>query len=354
VRDYSSDSPRRAAALGFTLVELLIVITIIGVLMSLLIPAVNMAREAARRAECLNNIRQIGQGAIMYEQSKGYFMGRNFAYPRASATPINSAWTIAMLPYVGRNDVYDQWPTMWTEILTAGPSGSQAPYIELFVCPSDAEATTMQTSLPISFAVNAGRPDFVSGSNPIDFQENGIFHHNYYEQTNSRKPTRVSLSFLSKHDGTSNTILLAEKLSADMAQNNTFASWVLPGGGGVDGTELTDAIVWMRTQAVPEFPISQWLEMLASNAVAIQESSPSANVKVKMRPSSNHPGGFNTVFADGSAKFISDQVSYRVYTLLMTPYGKKTKEPGTGVPTANGPGAPAPWVGGILNEADLN
>jgi prepilin-type N-terminal cleavage/methylation domain-containing protein len=112
---------------AFTLVELLVTISIIGILMALLIPAVQSAREAARRTQCQNNLRQLGIGFYDYETSKGYFpRGYSFALP-------SSTFVAALLPHLGRNDLGYDMDRDWRD-----PVNRQAIQIELeiLICPS--------------------------------------------------------------------------------------------------------------------------------------------------------------------------------------------------------------------------
>lgn len=352
------------ATAGFTLVEMLVVITLIGILMGLLLPAVNMARGRARQTQCANNLKNLGLATLQFESSKGRFPGRNFRYPMPTALAgyENTGWPVALLRYIGRTDVYERWPEIMANTFSKKnikDPGLVPPYIDVMVCPSDIDAVGLvdnPLSRPISYAVNAGRPDIDNNKLPIDFRENGIFHNRYFEQFNSRTPTTVSLSYLSKHDGTTNTILIAEKLSFPRVPDldpNAISNWNHWGGGNpIDGTEFNNAIIWYRTQGVPEFPMNQLLNQAGVLQPSIVDQG-TAQQKRFMRPSSNHAGGFNVTFADNSTKFLNEELSYRVYVLLMTPYGKKAKEPGTDGQGNNLTINRAPWVGSILNEADL-
>jgi len=349
---------------------MLVVITLIGILMGLLLPAVNMARARARQTQCANNIRQLALAAVQFESSKGRFPGRNYAVPVAG-TPvgINTPWPVALLRFLGRSDVHDEWTHIysWLTKNTSDSLAQQPPYIEVMVCPSDVDATAIvedPRERPISYAVNAGRPDNQQKQFPVDYRENGIFHNQFFEKVTGRTPTTVSLSYVAKHDGASNTILMAEKLAVDRVPGSpgisTWPAWIdgsLSNAqlAAFQGTELNDAIIWYRTKNFPEFPLNQLVNQAGVLQPPLAEPSDSAEQKRLMRPSSNHAGGFNVAFADGSTKFLSEDISYRVYVLLMTPYGKKAKEPGTNGQGNNLTSLPnqAPWVGAILNESDL-
>ena len=94
---------------AFTLVELLVVITIIGMLMALLLPAVQAARESARKCQCMNNQKQVSLASLNFEAVNGEFPGyRNDLWP---ADPPNStaSWVVMLFPYLERNKVWDAW-----------------------------------------------------------------------------------------------------------------------------------------------------------------------------------------------------------------------------------------------------
>lgn len=94
---------------GFTLVELLVVTAIIGVLVALLLPAVQAAREAARRIKCANNLKQLGIGLHNYESSLGMLPWGN-AYPRIAGA---LSWIACLLPFIERQPHYDAFKTPW-------------------------------------------------------------------------------------------------------------------------------------------------------------------------------------------------------------------------------------------------
>ncbi len=131
---------------GFTLIELLIVIAIIGVLVQMLLPAVQMAREAARRTQCINQLRQMGIALQLHHDSKGHFPASSDVSPAkgvvrknddcCKTAPSKTGWTIEMLPYLGQQAVYD----LFDPDVTIGHENNfvfRNTNLPEFTCPSD-------------------------------------------------------------------------------------------------------------------------------------------------------------------------------------------------------------------------
>jgi prepilin-type N-terminal cleavage/methylation domain-containing protein len=136
---------------GFTLVELLVVITIIAVLMGLLLPAIQGAREGSRRTVCQNNLYQLAFAAIRHNEQNGFLPGWRNSGP---ATSGSSGWPIMLMPFIERNDVYR---TVGTNGTTSIPV-----YIATFVCPSSPPDS--QTGATIAYVGNRGGISSAGGS----------------------------------------------------------------------------------------------------------------------------------------------------------------------------------------------
>ena len=132
--------------MGFTLVELLVVITIIGILIALLLPAVQSAREAARRIQCGNNLKQLALAVLNYEAAFGCFPpgAINESFPCGKP---RTAWTVHLYPFLEQQNVYDRFDfcaapgcggAVWTNpINSQGIDPPTAAVISGLLCPSD-------------------------------------------------------------------------------------------------------------------------------------------------------------------------------------------------------------------------
>ena len=312
---------------GFTIVELLVVITIIGLLMALLLPAINVARATAKQAQCLNQVRQIGVGTINFTSKKEYFPGylsemRTDA--RSGETRLVS-WFTQLLPYLERNDLYDA-----IQKGVDGPPGTFASdtYLDLAVCPSDLPDTTNQPYL--SYAINMGvwdpdvRATLGDGSGWRDEKANGISHNlagliGRYEPLYGGNPNankaaknkikrqitvrQVSPSYVSSNDGSTTTVMIAENVDAGF----WFTTDALPVDQGQYG------VVWTH-------PVDSQLRINENQGFGSE-----TNVEPKFaRPSSEHNGIVVVGFCDGHAEQLGEQIDRQVYARLLTPNGKES------------------------------
>ena len=289
-------TPRRHSP-GFTLVELLVVIAIIGMLVGLLLPAIDYAREQARKAQCMNSQRQVAQGMIQFETTKGYFPGR-LNYPISGNTSVRTTWAGMAMPYISRGDI-------WEAIIGTGlPSSGN---VGTMICPSDA-GKLASTNWPTSFVANAGVPDnsSISAAWPsTDIPPNGTCHDLTAGTFQSSPTPKVSMEYVQLHDGVATTMLL---------------------------TENVDATSWATFNEWPDCTILWALAAGPADMIINQPVDTSANYKIA-RPSSNHSGGVNVVFCDGHAIFLRQDIPYSVFVQLLTPWGTQSRR-GTTQPNA--------------------
>jgi prepilin-type N-terminal cleavage/methylation domain-containing protein len=294
---------------AFTVVELLVVIAIIGVLMALLLPAVNYAREMARKATCSNNIRQFGLAAQSFESAKGY-MPASRSYPPNLAKPASytntanaQSWVHPLLPYLEREDLY-----ALIESLPAngslGSLGFQNATIKLVHCPSDVSEYGGSNPNRCSYAVNGGR---VNGSPnvtlPLDWPENGMFDDRLKGTSDQFRIFQTSKSDLARGDGASNTLAYVE--------NSDATGW------NVADNEFDVAVVWQPPGASPQ-----------TNPIGKNRRNQNEPMSwAYARPISFHTSGFNACFGDASVRYLSDSIDYAVYAQLMTSNGRNIKDP---------------------------
>ncbi len=160
---------------GLTLIEVLIVISIIGMLAALTMPAVNAIRETGRRAVCLHKMRELGLAVQQYENHHRHYPGWRHFFTVADM-PHATSWTVLTLPYLQRGDIYRSFQEQGS---TAENTVSLR---ELLICPSDFQKM-LTTGPSTSFIGNTGRVDRFDLAElndlPPDSRTNGVFMHIY-------------------------------------------------------------------------------------------------------------------------------------------------------------------------------
>lgn len=249
---------------AFTLVELLVVIAIIGVLVALLLPAVQAAREAARRSQCTNNLKQLAL-AVHNHHDTYRFIPPQYYYIQAPAHARGDWGALArLLPNFEQNALFDTLnPGDFLGDIPPVNATTQTA-IETLLCPSDPTPGTTN-----AYANNYGKSNYM-----ISHQAASLY------TSNNGTVTETKVNFASITDGTSNTILFGER---DMKHNAAGGVWI----GRVVGK--TDAITIGRGD-IP-------MNTLCPNP----NSDPNCN---RHTWSSMHPGGCNFAFADGAVRFL--------------------------------------------------
>jgi prepilin-type N-terminal cleavage/methylation domain-containing protein len=334
--------------LGFTLVELLVVIAIIGVLVALLLPAVQSAREAARRSQCSNNLKQLGLALLHYHDTFKVFPPRRGGtagggnttrfdgnYDRLSAF-------VVLLPFYEQKNLYDQIAagnvrdTNGNLIWTGGPApwynnNNWQPWrtqVQLILCPSDKITPTPTSHAHNSYAFSVG--DTLGG----DVDISGVRVHLNHPSRQFRgmfggSQRCLGINFLT--DGSSNTIAMSERttegwynarqangepvatatvLNMPSVLSNPASCLAQARGNEYVGVRVKSKFgsIWCDGQA----EIVAFNTVLAPNSpscLTANADSTADSPGAVLSASSNHPGGVTGLFADASVRFVNQNIN---------------------------------------------
>lgn len=272
------------ARTGFTLVELLVVIAIIGVLIGMLLPAVQMVREAARRTDCSNRLRQISLGLQNYESSRRK-LPPGITAP--TATPwASTTWLTQILPFVEQRAVWDQATIDYQSIPIpfAGHLGLQT-VVPTFGCPSDPNSGRLQWTHQNRLV---GTTDYL-GVNGTDYhQEDGVF----YQDSATRLGDVL--------DGLSQTLMIGERPpSADFWYGWWYA------GHGQFGSGSPDMLLGVReVNDPPPSGVTSYLESCPAGPYEYGPGQIDQQCDA-LHFWSFHPGGGHFALCDGSVHFLA-------------------------------------------------
>ena len=347
---------RRSTRNGFTLVELLVVIAIIGTLVGLLLPAVQSAREAARRSQCTNSLKQLSTALAIRETSTRDLPGYINKLGITGSTLIARApWVVMTLPQLEQAQAFELWSTGQAYDAQGRPNPNAIPALEVLVCPSNPPA---QIGVPnLSYVVNAGwRDNWNRGSGAAAYKSfenpaNGIF----FDRTRTADlPTGVSwksgtqdprdasqpnqdvpdismtIAYIqAKGDGTTKTMMLTESMASLFWAYNTESdyndendasfhfgfNWVQP--DQIVGAAGENKLRINGSKATPTYVDFKEMRELVEKPERSVDT-PENPVPRPGMPSSNHAGGVNVAFVAGQVVFVSDQIDPFVYAQLMT------------------------------------
>ncbi len=326
---YKRTKKKKSCRFAFTLVELLVVIAIIGILIALLLPAVQAAREAARRMQCTNNLKQLGLGIHNYHDVMGSFPPGNFGNLNSTVNWGVISYCPTLLPFCEQTARWDDYVAYGKQNLgghfpwsqTACPAVSQGtiPYMN---CPSDpnVKTTSLNGMLRNSYCGSLGDTLYMSG-------ERDINNRGFFAGGCAYFGTVVWMKMASILDGTSNTIALSEmcnamsnsgkKVKGNWPQNAMTTSdppSVCSGRRSTTDQSLFDSSLSVRGT---ESRGCQWTN--ASRGVnyfqtVLPPNAPSCSYGLYgssqglWTVSSYHSGGVNSLYVDGSVHFISETV----------------------------------------------
>lgn len=312
---------------GFTLVELLVVIAVIGILVALLLPAVQAAREAARRTHCANNLKQLTVAAQNYHDTRGSFPPAFILVPKSNGSFAGGTtlW-VELFPYLEEHNLQWAWDySDYRNNLRGGRNATSAHVIQVLLCPSHlrlenpVDWTKRSQHWPhlawadgfyaaSHYGGNGGTLPFNLFSDP---SEDGVFF----------QSSRVRLADIT--DGTSNTFLFGERSQEDpeydrltaafdpgfgLVKSGTWA-WAGDRAGSCAKNLLgTPVPINYRVPPLPNAGNRLWL-MFRNSAFG-----------------SDHPGGATFAFADGSVRFIADDLPLKQLQALSTRAGEEVTE----------------------------
>ena len=346
---------------GFTLIELLVVISIIAVLIALLLPAVQSAREAARRAQCSNNLKQLGLAVHNYATSFNVIPAMTM-YPGGQSAMSGGwgpSWLIAILPQIEQGNLYAAYNFSAPAVVTGGsPSGLENTtvtynQIATLLCPSESSVNRPAFTATTNYVGNYGGPGQISvysGTIVPVGDPNG---------TPLGKLGPVTMEAV--RDGLSNTALFSEALHGLQGSPTVYPGrsadskrGVFPGpAGGGAGAGAAAAVAFAQAcQNLSAGTVSNNSGNLGNDAYAtypwhvgmvnynhvgppnsshcMDASDSTAGLPLvyvgysgSAPPTSNHPGGVQMAMADGSVRFIKDSINQQTWWAIGTRFGKE-------------------------------
>lgn len=346
---------------GMTLVELLVVISIIGLLAAVLLPAIQQAREAARRMQCTSHLRQIGIGLLSYETSFRQFPAASTGPGRLHGSACSTgfySWQSALLPYLEQQAVFDaidfdvnmadhcEFDAMENGRIGRTHPNARAASVQLpvFICPSDPNtfpSEIMGESLPGagSYTGNLGWPPYstgIRGERSAPSGDNGFFSYwSEFQPTAFLKGTTRTSDFF---DGLSNTIAATERLinpaqpfnDPSIIRDQRLVSYcamgystIRPLSGYLDCTSTHMFVDPIYSLPLGHAWISGWAPVGNSYLHVLQPNKPNCHLMGGeglgghlASPSSQHNSGVHVVFGDGRVVFQSDVIETEAWWYL--------------------------------------
>lgn len=360
---------------GFTLIELLVVIAIIAVLIALLLPAVQSAREAARRAQCTNNLKQLGLAVHNYHSTynslpaETMWMGATYGSQGGGGSwGWNASWPVCLLPNLEQTPMYNAYNSGWAPDQVQNSTISNS-VISVFLCPSENQKTRPNYPwAPMNYHGNQGGPGIIR-------HWSGTFETPFTCSTTNQVPINgwpvgtcwwgadSNLAFFGLEgvtDGSSNTALFSEKLMGVSTQDpqpfvsspNAKRAIFLDPPNGNPGYNLGNVQIAIQnvkacqslpgtmqgnTSWLPGFSwtlgypwhgvVNRYSHYNTPNSLTCLFSGETTGSGLwggaagLVTPTSNHPGGVNVCFTDGSVRFVKDSVSYQSWWAIGTRNG---------------------------------
>ena len=298
---------------GFTLIELLVVIAIIAILIALLLPAVQQAREAARRTQCKNHLKQLGLAFHNYHDAHNLFP-YGWQGEVSGATHRRDCWYQRILPYCDQAAFSNQYEKDTTAYVHQIPKSLAGTVVGMFMCPSDPSTPAWggggsDNGFQGSYGVCAGARVNADGL-PDDIVSSA---------TGGMFGTNSETKFRDIKDGSSNTLMASET----MIRGNTGGGWGGMGGywGGAPhgsygftaaeppNTQIPDRVYLCKSSTFPDAPCESG-------------GSPYLNLPRRWNfARSHHEGGVHCLMGDGAVRFVSENIDRATFQALGTRRG---------------------------------
>lgn len=300
---------------GFTLVELLVVIAIIGILVALLLPAVQAARESARRTQCTNNLKQLGLAVHNYESAFK-------AFPTGAYSCCYGTWLLVLLPYVEQADLYAQYERpagMVTPPDIRYGSSQNLPVtrtqVPAYVCPSDSLSASSAYYSSITFHNYVANYGNTTRWQTSPYGTDSLGRPNVFGQAPFRYVTATTTPqnyhFQEILDGLSNTAMFSETVQGKSGDLRGFGWW---GGGSHFETYLA--------------PNSFQPDVLESAGYCVPSvlvnppcTGPTSAAPESIAARSRHPGGVLVALCDASCRFVSNSIALDTWRSMGTAAG---------------------------------
>jgi prepilin-type N-terminal cleavage/methylation domain-containing protein/prepilin-type processing-associated H-X9-DG protein len=319
---------RHSRSRGFTLIELLVVIAIIAVLIALLLPAVQSAREAARRGQCVNNLKQLALAVMNYESSNSCFPPVELDCSCETPGTIHNgpSWFVAICPQMEQSAIYNAYnfSITWRSFPNATVTSTQ---IASLICPSETvpnrtPLSTSYTTAPIPIPATA--PFLQAHSTYAGCS--GIYYSDYRSSTSLTDPCYATwgatetgvivgdnkITIASIIDGLSNTFMVGETAIGVLTTNPASAI-------NQNQARTWQIGFWYSGEFDCEYPINAYRRLAYQNFP--MGFAANGDWTTAEGASSFHPGGCNFAFCDGSVKFIKETIA------SWSPYNNATGDP---------------------------
>ena len=286
---------------GFTLIELLVVIAIIAILVALLLPAVQQAREAARRTQCKSHLKQIGIALHNYHDVSRsfppFFISRTGNPSRIADVDKGANWLVFLLPYVDQAPLYNTWDFD----IPANQNPGRSARIPVYKCPTDPESDGVHCSYAgggwargnYGMNVSPCNHGVGSGTNTLG----GIGGANYVVRMRDII------------DGTSSTVAVDE-LRVGLNEHDLRGSWAMPGLSAGTAAMFNDASAPNSREPNSDDMENCLVSGLAGNASQGMGCFDSTNTG-QMTARSLHTGGLQLLMVDGSVRFVSENIDFK-------------------------------------------